>query len=184
MTTSNTVEYTTPGTFTYDIPNWIAVGGSFDVVLVGDGGGGHGGAIFAYGSPGGPGTWTAATLKYGTDIPVSTTWFSVTIEPGGVGGRAFQAGSPGSGTSVTIPGYGTLTAAGGGAGAGANNYPGPSPGNYVFDDVTYPGGAEQLISGQSGNAAGGGGAGGSYDSHGGDGAPGAVWIMAYQPVSQ
>jgi hypothetical protein len=173
---------------TYTVPTWMALGDLIDIVLVGDGGGGGpGSTIFSYGSGGNHGVWAAFTLTYGIDVPLTTTAFTYTIGQGGAGGVIeISNGAAGSGCAVTITGYtGPAITAAGGAVSGSNpTYFGLSPGNLVYTsglgNTTYMGGAEELIANANGAAPGGGGAGGAYLANGGHGAPGQIWITAYQ----
>jgi hypothetical protein len=185
------------GSHTYQVPVWMIAGDRFDVVLVGAGGGGNvydipeGGVSAALG--GDAGTWLSATLVYGVDVPLTTTTFSVVVGAGGQGGIVFvdDAGYPGTNSTVTITGYGTLTAAGGAGGAGdAADDPsyGQAAGDVTVNGADYIGGAEQETWYTGGNAPGGGGSIGfnlgdpSFQpGNAGSGANGAVWITAYQP---
>ncbi|MCV7090204.1 glycine-rich domain-containing protein [Mycobacterium interjectum] len=157
----------------YAVPSWMKSGDKFDLVMVGDGGG-------AGGSAGGAaGIWNAVTLTYGVDIPLSTTTFTVAVGAGGTAGSAITNGGSGSGCSVAITGYGTVSAAGGvGSGSPVGDY-GQAAGNETFNGTTYYGGTEDT--GGYANAPGGGGLdiGGAGDPRK-TGAPGAVWITAYQ----
>jgi hypothetical protein len=177
-----TVTFTTSGTYT--VPTWMALGDLFDIVLLGDGGGGApGSTIFAYGGGGFAGVWTGITLTYGVDIPLTTTSFTVTVGTGGAGGIIeINNGTPGSGCSVAITGYSSspITTAGGANGSLDLAYFGKGSGNFVFNTTTYPGSGLQIISAAPGNPPGGGGSGGSYLVDGGNGAPGEVTITAYQ----
>lgn len=181
------------GSYTYTVPTGMILGDFFDIVIVGDGGGGGAGNGSFFGNGGGGGVWTAITLQYGVDIPLSTTSFTVIVGNGGAAGlNLFGLSGPGldgTGCSVAITGYGTVSAAGGVGGpaaASGNLYPGQSPGNQTFGPVgpthnkVYQGGVAQLISGQAGASPGGGGSGGGFSLSGGPGADGGVWITAYQ----
>jgi hypothetical protein len=177
------IEYTSHGTATYLVPSWVVSGNHFDIVLLGAGGG----ATDDYQGQtlgGAAGQWTTITLTYGTDIPVSTTSFTVLV---GAGGRGASGSSPGNGGSstVTIAGYsGSPLTAAGGAGGASNDYHGIGPGNKMFNSNTYFGGADENSFDSTGNAPGGGGsANGGFHlgfTLGGSGADGAVWITAYQ----
>ena len=81
-------------------------------------------------------------MVYGIDIPLGTTAFAVTVGAGGNGGSGAGNIAPANGgsSSVTIPGYGTITAAGGAA-AGNTSAEGASPGLVSFNGTTYIGGA-------------------------------------------
>jgi hypothetical protein len=176
-----TTEYSTAGTFTYTVPAWMVAGDHFDIIVLGGGGGGGAWISYFNGTGGNAGSWTAITLQYGVDIPLSTTSFTGTVAAGGAGGNV-ASGSAGSASSVVITGYGTISAAGGTGGAAANDGPvtGVSPGTETFDGQPYYGGSPQSTTGASGNAPGGGGSGGQVAQAGGHGATGAVWIRAYQ----
>lgn len=214
-----TVEFETAGTFTYTIPSWVIDGDYIDVVPIGAGAGGsyQGGVVT---SPavntldttnykgGGAGQWNPVRLRYGDayDIPTGTTTFTVNVGTGGSGGLfpgtsyAPVHANDGANTTVVIVGHPTITANGG-------NYDGTTqlatgagdtPGNTVFQGVTYFGGAVATSGsfGASGppvvpgNSPGGGGVAGltrrqggyAYDVSGGAGAPGACYITAVQDI--
>lgn len=214
-----TVEFETAGTFTYNVPSWVIDGDYIDVVPIGAGAGGsyQGGVVT---SPavntldttnykgGGAGQWNPVRLRYGDayDIPTGTTTFTVNVGTGGSGGLfpgtsyAPVHANDGANTTVVIVGHPTITANGG-------NYDGTTqlatgagdtPGNTVFQGVTYFGGAVATSGsfGASGppvvpgNSPGGGGVAGltrrqggyAYDVSGGAGAPGACYITAVQDI--
>lgn len=165
-----TTLFSTPGSGqSYSVPSWMKSGDKFDLVMVGDGGGGGGG----FGGGGNAGAWNGVTLTYGVDIPLSTTAFTVNVGAGGSAGNAVTSGGSGSGCTVVITGYGSVSTAGGvGSGSSAGPY-GAAAGNETFDGTTYYGGAQANT---GANAPGSGGA--NDPAHAG--APGAVWITAYQ----
>lgn len=171
--------FDTAGAFTYTIPEQFRVQGCIiDIVLLGDGGGGSAAA----GAPGGDcGDWHAVSLVYGVDIPLGTTTLTGVVGPGGVGGSIANInGGNGTGTSVVVPGYGTITAAGGAA-SGAPGFFGQGVVPFTHNDVVYQGGAEATVPGQAGFAPGGGG--GSWATFSGAAGPGArgqVWFVARQ----
>jgi hypothetical protein len=166
---------------TYTVPSWAAAGTLFDIVAIGGGGGGQCPSASAFRNGGGGAHWNGAEPKYGTDVPLSTTTFGVTIGSGGIGGQSLGTnGANGASTTVTATGYTTLTATGGTGGGGPLDY-GASPGNYTFGNTGYTGGAQQNTLGAAGNAPGGGGAAGQFspsEPPGGNGAPGTVWVRA------
>lgn len=173
--------YGIAGNHTHDIETWADY---LDVVVLGGGGGGYGmGLISLWGNGGAGGHWNAVTLQRGVDIPLGTTTLSITVGAGGSGG---SNGSGGNGGASTASGTGWAGISGTG-GAGATqamlDSSGKSPGNETFDDVIYYGGLEQssAFGGGAGNAPGGGGEGGHLTfMAGGAGAPGAVWVLAYE----
>jgi hypothetical protein len=193
-----TQEFTTPGTDTYEVPGFMVAGDFFDIVMVPDGGSGGKPAIptsgeDVFGGGGQAGTWTAITLQYGVDIPTTTTSFTVNVGAGGasVGGSVATPGESGSGCSVVITGHGTISAAGGAGGSdtglpsSSTHIDGGSPGVETFNGATYNGGGVQSSIATAGVAPGGGGSGGISISPddtapSGAGAPGAVFITAYQ----
>ena len=212
-----TVEFETAGTFTYTMPTWIEDGDYIDVVPCGAGAGGsYQGGIVAFPpvntydstsyKGGGAGSWNPIRLRYGDayDIPTGTTTFTVNVGAGGAGGAypgtpyAPVHASDGANTTVVITGHPTITANGGtkDTSAAASTYWGDTPGNTVFQGVTYFGGAvaQPGSFGASGppvtpgNSPGGGGAAGltrrqggyAYDVSGGAGASGACYITAIQ----
>jgi hypothetical protein len=178
---AGTTPFATSGSYT--VPAWMKAGNKFDIAVLGGAGAGGCDLFGVIGNGGGAGMWaTRATLVYGTDIPTSTTSFTVTIGTGGTGTPT--SGNPGNPSSITIAGYGTITAAAGagGTGGGGGSVTGASPGNQTINGTPYYGGATQTVASQPGNAPGGGGAGGTLFSGGGGaaGAPGEAWITAYQ----
>jgi len=170
--------YGVVGAHTYDIPVWADY---LDVVVLGGGGGGHGCGLLAWGDGGEGGDWNQVTLERGVDIPGTTTTLSVTVGGGGAGHAG--NGSNGAASSASGTGWAGITGAGGaGATTATVDYTGKGPGNNTFDGVIYYGGlTESGFMGADGNPAGGGGAGGTIIfMSGGDGAPGAVWVLAYE----
>lgn len=164
--------FSTAGTFSYSVPTWAT---KLDVVVVGGGGGMFTTTTTSTYYTGGlagqwaTGTWTATGL--------STV--AVTV---GAGGAAQGAAYP---SSAVATGRTTVSGAGGTAGGSTYGYAyassilgswyysaGMSPGNTAFNGNTYYGGAAGAA-----NAPGGGGQGNPF---GGAGAPGAVFILAYQ----
>jgi hypothetical protein len=169
--------YGTTGTHTYTIPAWADY---LDVVVLGGGGGGHG-CGFLWGDGGEGGDWNQVTLERDVDIPLTTATLSVTVGAGGAGSSS--DGSNGGASSASGTGWAGISGAGGaGATTATVDYSGKSPGNDTFDGVIYYGGLEQsAFLGADGNLPGGGGAGGTIVfMSGGDGAPGAVWVLAYE----
>ncbi|WP_366652851.1 glycine-rich domain-containing protein, partial [Mycobacterium asiaticum] len=216
-----TVEFETAGTFTYNLPSWIEEGDYVVVVPCGAGAGGSYQGIVntndaAPYKGGGAGQWNPILLRYGDDydIPTGTTSFTVTVGAGGSGAvQTHPSHTPGYGTdggdtTVAIAGYPTITADGGvqngatvqtgtvgGLGIVPTYLKGDSPGNIVFEGVTYFGGdrSSSAFGGAAnpGNGPGGGGGVGAsqhdgslpkfnWDQDGGAGAPGACYITAIQ----
>jgi len=168
-------EYPLAGNYTYDIPYWCIY---IDLILLGGGGGGAnaiGGVI--PGAGGQAGFWTTTTVQRGPDIPFTTTSIAITVGPGGAGA---VNGAP---TTATATGMAPQTAIGGTQGAGTNGTTGDSPGNQIYNGVTYTGGAAQNTPGAPGNTPGGGG-GGANPLAGapnpGAGGHGAAWVVARQ----
>lgn len=187
--------FTNAGTFTYTIPSWMTTGDQFDIVILGAGGAGSSADFNVTGNGGYGGSWSAVTLTYGVDVPISTTTFSVSVGSGGLSpAPGGNPGYAGGGSSVSIVGYASSPlSAGGGAGASGigGNSAGLSPGNETFNGETYYGGGQQVSPatgyGPNGYSPGGGGSGGHGGNAslpggfpGGGGANGAVWVLAYQ----
>jgi hypothetical protein len=174
--------YTAAGTYTYQIPYWCT---AIDLILLGAGGGGTYGGI-NNGVGGGAGSWKAATLERGSDIPWATTTISITVgqggAPGAFTGASAMAGGDTTATWDSTSGTTTETASGGGAGASSSGQigEGPNPGPQSIGDATLTGGAAQQVAGAAGNAPGGGGAGSDVISQGGAGADGATVLVARQ----
>ncbi|MDP7706794.1 hypothetical protein [Mycobacterium sp. TY815] len=175
-------------TITYPWANY------FDVIYCSDGSGGQGGAGILGGNCGSAGVWGSATL---TKAQMGSSNLTLNVGPGGTAGSPL--GNPGgaaSGTTIVIPGYGTLAAAGasGGNGGSPSAYgvaPAPGPGNITVTDARgvatlYYGGAGGGGPQASGAQPGGAGAGGNSPgtvgtyTNGGAGGPGIVYIRAYQ----
>ncbi len=171
--------YATAGDYIYEIPTWA---NNFDIIVVGAGGGGAGSLFASAGNGGSPGAWNAVTLTRAqmTDNGAQST-ASALVGAGGNGAPGSDyTGVAGQPVSVDVTGYGVISAAGGAGGASASGaYDGGAPGNETFGGNTYYGGATQTVPGYPGNSPGGGGAGGT-NGGGGVGAPGAVFILAYQ----
>jgi len=185
--------YSGAGTYTYTIP---ASATHLDVVLLGAGGGGHGGNPIvptAPGEGGDAGSWSAETLVRGVDFPVDATSLTIVVGGGGSAGPWNSPGGTGGSTRrQAISGGKAQTTAAGGAGGSSQNPAlsgGDSPGNYTYNGVTYIGGggaaSPPFSNGAKGSAPGGGGGGGAGGTWGvawtgGAGADGAAWITARQ----
>lgn len=172
--------YGTVGAWTVVIPLWCNV---IDIVGVGAGGGGQGCGIL-WGEGGHAGVWNSSRVTRGVDIPMGTETLTVAVAAGGAGhdGLLGDPGDPGGAATVSGAGWAGFSAPGGAGGSLSNlDIAGKSPGNYVFDGVTYAGGAAaNTISGR-GNAPGGGGAAATISfTNGGNGAPGAIWLIFRQ----
>ena len=117
--TTSATEYTTAGSYTYNIPSNTKF---LDIILAGGGGGGGAGQgdnVVAY--PGGGGGGAGVVLKLLRVVVGSATTVSVTVGSAGNGGTTIGAnGSAGGNSSITINGK-TITAYGGGGGAGAGS---------------------------------------------------------------
>jgi hypothetical protein len=170
---------------TLPIPDWA---NTVQVIAVGAGGGGHQGGTYGINGKGGDeGAWSTASWVRGTDFTGSMS-ISIHVGAGGAGGNGVGSaanGQDGTNSTASITGH-TVTATFGagntGVGAGGSDMQGDSPGNQVYDGITYVGGPQQNTFGANGAAPGGGGAGGNYVSFqpGGSGAAGAVWIRFKQ----
>ncbi|QGJ88785.1 hypothetical protein SEA_YECEY3_33 [Mycobacterium phage Yecey3] len=172
-----TTEFTTAGAFSYTIPSGAS---GLDIIVLGSGACGKGmGFIDIWGPGGGGGQYSGVTLIRGTHFAAGLTSLSGVVGVGRAsnGQGASLAGNP---STVTVTGYGTITGAGGAAGASTGGTSGGGAYNFVWNGVTYVGGAQQNTIGAAGLAPGGGGA-----SHtitfgtGGAGANGKVWIRAF-----
>lgn len=168
--------YTASGAYTYTIPDWC---NKIDVLLVGGGSGGWGGAA-GNGSGGKSGVWATATLQRGKDIPWTTTTITGSVGVGGTaGGGGGGAGGPGGATTATATGMTSMSGAGGSGNVGTTNVVGASPGDQTLDGITYYGGLSQGSLNNAGKAPGGGGAAGGFASAGGAGAVGQAWFYAW-----
>jgi hypothetical protein len=185
-------DYTTPFTAsgTLTLQDWVA---HADLIGVGQGGGGQGETGSTVGRGGSPGVWAAKTLTVGVDIPAGAT-ITVTVQPDpsivgdpGSGGAFFSDGHDGAATTFAwtdMNGDPQTFTCPGGLGGGLHNGSnltewGQSPGDYTYNDVTYPGGAAQLVPG-NGNAPGGSGPGGEPFSYGHNAGRGQGWIVERQ----
>ena len=185
--------FSTPGTFSYTIPEWCT---HFDIICLGGGGGGQaGGALNSNGKGGDPGTWSAGTIPRGNFTPYTFSFGhpALTVVVGAPGTKGLGplkgVGTAGGASTVTSPLIGLLVSgAGGAAGSsgptGANRTGfGPSPATYTFNSQSYAGGSYSPSSGLPGSEPGGGGCGGNGGITGGTdgyaGGRGQVWIYAY-----
>jgi hypothetical protein len=140
-----TQEYTTAGTYAYEIPYWCT---AMDLILLGAGGGGTYGGI-NNGVGGGAGSWKTATLERDSDIPWATTSISITVgqggAPGAVTGASAMAGGDTTATWDSSSGPTMVTASGGGAGASSSGQigDGPNPGSQSIGDATLTSGTSQ-----------------------------------------
>ncbi|QFG09411.1 minor tail protein [Mycobacterium phage Yuna] len=163
-------QFTTVGAWAYTIPYWCR---AVDVVLLSGGrGGGNGG--FVTGEGGRAGVFAAITLVRGVDVAWTHTAISGALGAGG----ASNAGAGGN-TTATLDGINYMVAAGGNAGSGLG-WPGSSAGTFVWNGISYVGGAAGAQGGGAGGDPGGGGGGGNFFGAGGVGGKGRVWIRAYQ----
>jgi hypothetical protein len=143
---------------TYTVPAWAVSGTKFDIVGIGGGGGGNTGSYM-----GAPGAWNGVTLTYGTDMPTSTTTFTVTPGHGGASqtpGPAAPQGANGTASTVAVTGYTSspFSAAGGLGAANTTAYfTGSNNGapNYTFHNAPYTG-SGTAAAGNSGITPGGG----------------------------
>jgi hypothetical protein len=155
---------------------------NFDVVIAGDGGGGKGLAASGNGGDGGAaGAWGHATLSRAQMGTSTLTW---AIGGGGAGGVPGADGSNGAGSTVTIPGYGSVSGArgvGGSAEVADPGNPGGTLPNLTFNGNRYPGGAGgSAQGGAGGQPGGGGGGGGRVGLNGGPGGAGIGYVLCYQ----
>jgi hypothetical protein len=174
-----TDEFTTPGTYNYDIEPWCT---EIYLFVLGAGGGGSAGVPLGLGGQGG--SWATVALwrapgdaPPGTiALPASTTSIAITVGSGGPGGTNPNSGGD---TSATADGMDPLTGSGGSA-AFSNDATGlgPQPPSQSIGDTTETGGGDQPTPGADGIGPGGGGAGGLIG--GGNGADGAAWVIAFE----
>jgi hypothetical protein len=176
---ANQTSYSTPGgPYTYTVPSFMVTGDLFDFIIYAGGAGGNAGI---YGSGGGAGQRvTRALLVYGTDIPLSTTTFTVTVGAPGAGGT--NNATAGGNSTVAITGYSgsPLTAAGGlvNGNSGSVNGAGVTPQVVTVDGQDYWGGQGGMYPGNPGQFPGGGGASGPFVVAGEPGGGGQVIIRA------
>lgn len=188
-----TTLFNTAGSRTLPVPSWAS---TVQVISVGGGGAGRqGGTYGVQGEGGDGGSWDTATWTRGVHFSGSPSLAIVVpaqVPGGGNTGTSGGIGANGGNVTVTLPatsGFSaaTRTALGGEGGdalvtVGDPNMFGQSPGNQVYDGVTYVGGGQQQANGAAGAAPGGGGAGGNWVSFqwGGWGIMGAAWIRFKQ----
>lgn len=175
-----------PETYTYvdaqvgstvPIPSWCS---HIDAVILGGGGGGSRGVFPLAGEGGDAGHYQDATWDRGVHFSGGT--LTITVPSGGSAG-GLSGGNGGTATvAVTSTAYSITASGGGGGNTLAGGATGQSPGNHTFNGTVYAGGVAQSSNGANGNAGGGGGAGGNgvFSGPGGAGAPGRIWIRAYQ----
>ncbi|ASR87196.1 minor tail protein [Mycobacterium phage LastHope] len=180
--------FVTVGEFAFVIPYQCRF---IDVVLVGAGAGGNGGGgAFQSGHGGEGGKWAAITLERGVHIPWTTAVIVCIVRVGGTAGSGATVGgiaTDGNPTTAQADGWAGLTASGGlhRERIGLLHQPGDGPGDFMFNNVPYIGGAPTNSgNGTPGNPPGGAGRGGNggafVGSNGGVGAPGAAYLRAYQ----
>lgn len=173
---TGTIEFSTPGTYSWTVPTGVT---SATVTVVGAGGGGGGSTEVGYGGGGGGGG-SGGLIEQSLALTAGET-LSITVGAGGPGGPFIgrttrpPAGSTGTSSSITAL-VGTLTATGGSGGAGAvsqgdysptdaggggaggspNGYPGLSgvPGTNDRSSVNGGAGALNFVSGSTQGAAG------------------------------
>lgn len=168
--------YTATGAYSYTIPDWC---NRVDVLLVGGGSGGYGGA-FGNGAGGNAGSWSTTTLQRGKDIPWTTTSVAGSVGVGGTaGGGGGGAGGVGGNTTATATGMTSMSATGGSGYASLVDVVGKSPGNQTLNGITYYGGNAVSGSGFAGGVPGGGGAAGGFAGPGGPGGAGQAWFYAW-----
>lgn len=172
--------------FTHTIERWCEW---MDLVALGAGGSGQASAtLFAYGQPGRPGEWATATVRRGVDVPVDILVVTGTTGTGGPAiGYSAIPGFPGSATTITIAGVGTLTGPGGAGGLGfaangstATRGLAPSPQNLTYNGKVYAGGGPSTANNQPGKPPGGSGCGSPQLSGSQAGARGGAWVRSYQ----
>ncbi|AHG23790.1 minor tail protein [Mycobacterium phage EagleEye] len=182
-------DYSTPGTYTFTLPDGSV---AIDYAILGGGGGGAGGGLFLPGGAGQGASWLFGTLVRGVDIPMEITQVSVLVGAGGTGGAGGASAGQGSngGQSALILSSGpSLVAAGGVSAASSGLGSGASGGaarggnsnsnrDVVLNGQTYSGGATQGSTGAPGNPPGGGGKGAGIGGRGGNGADGFVGLYA------
>ncbi|MDV7194277.1 MULTISPECIES: glycine-rich domain-containing protein [Mycolicibacterium] len=145
--------YTTPGTWTWNMPSWCRNGDLVDLIMYAGGRGGTKGTSLGGSNGGAAGAIASTTLEVGTDIALGT---SLTGQVGAAG--AANSGNGGNTTCTTIG----MTAAGATTESGASN--GASPGNRTQGTRTVTGGT-----GGTGSSSGTGGAGTQPGAGGGGG---------------
>ncbi|RAV17519.1 hypothetical protein DQP57_00400 [Mycobacterium colombiense] len=183
--------YETPGTYTYEIPDWAVY---LDFILLGGASGGTPGSNVqgntGSGVGGVPGSWTTATISTTSGWPSGGT-ITVTVGSGGAQSNTQGVNNNGAASTVSSPGMTTYTGAAG-VGVNTGTADGVGPGDRSYNGFTFDGGAtvpapppptSTSSNAQiDGNAPGGAGAGGTSDGafyyFGGAGAAGAVWIIA------
>jgi hypothetical protein len=156
----------------WTMPAWMQDGDKIDTIVLGAGGGGD------FYRSGAPGLWATRTLTVGTDIAKGDS-LTIVIGLGGnyVGNLVWD-----DGTLSKISNSGTVLVSGAGGASIANQYSSDqSPGNEIFNDVTYFGGTNVGLK-QNGSKPGGGGcwtadANAVYNT---TGAKGFASITAYQ----
>ena len=157
VTNTGQTQYTTPGTYSWTVPEGVT---SISVVAVGGGGG----AISAQNDVSGGG---GGALAYGNNIPVLPgQTYTVVVGAGGVG----LAGNPSYFKDVN-----TVYAGGGGQGGIGNQSGTANPGAGGTFNSPYGGGGVGGVGGPGGGYGGGGGGAGGYAGAGGAGGSGDTW---------
>ena len=185
--------FTSPGTLTYS----VAPATQFAINYLVVGGGGAGGSGLGNVDNGGGGG--AGGMLYGTTLGTAGITYSISVGAGGAGSPLGLSTNDGNPSSLSAPGFTTVTAVGGGAGGGMLTLPattrGGQPGASGGGAFGYgspligtgtagqgnPGGTSALGgSGPADNGAGGGGGAGTSGRggspyHGGCGGSGRIW---------
>jgi hypothetical protein len=167
------IEYTTPGSYSFTVPDGVT---EVSAVCVGGGGGGSTSTLSSNGVSGGGGGGGGLHWRTFSVTPGET--LSIQVGAGGAGGTASGnnnaiAGNP----SFINRGGTTLVLAGGGAQGVYNNTSGLASGGLTYH-TTYGGGGGTGGAGgagSGGNSGGGGGGAGGYSGNGGRGASGTTY---------
>lgn len=181
----------TAGSNTYTIPVFArTAGATFDVTILGGGGGGQAnyGTLTWY-TGGNAGQFRTRQLVYGVDIPLGATSFTIYVGAKGESAGAYwNNGHAGESSYLQYNhptlGTQTLTAPGGAGGGngGTSGTNGKSPGTTMDTGGQTRFGGGEVGGNATGNPPGGGGGGAGPYQVGGDGAPGAAWVLASMPV--
>ncbi|UOW93091.1 minor tail protein [Mycobacterium phage NoShow] len=175
-------QYTTAGTFTFNIPVWCNF---IDYGLWGGGRGGRGGGPALPGGAGAAGQQLTGTLQRGVHFSSGATQLTIVIAPQSIGSSGAYAvidPSPEGGPTVIREGTTALVQANG-ATTEVSGQTGQSAGALVVNGISYPGGTGGTQNNNAtGNGSGGGG--GAMDfgfapgSKGGNGSVGKAVLVA------
>lgn len=134
------IEWTTPGTYTWDVPPELQQGGVVEIDGAAGGGGGGGGFSLGGGGGGGSGCEWCENLRL--FIPVGAAQLTIVVGAGGAGGAGGGTPAAGSNGAATEVKYGATSLLYLNAGKGGSPGQAALPGNGAnsYSPISWPGG--------------------------------------------